>query len=128
MNKEVTALLDKLEPNFLRAVNLLRTLILQTSPLISEHVKWNSPAYFYNGDMMPFNPKEYKRDIVVLNLRKQTILMVFPTGARIPKENSLLEGDYTDGRRMITLKNEEDIMAKSTQIQKVILQWLEGVE
>lgn len=126
--KSITAYIQKLEPGFAVMIETIRQLILNSSKEIGEQIKWNSPSFFYMGDMKPFDPKEYKRDIVVINTRKNIALLVFPTGAKIKDTTGILEGDYTDGRRMITFKNIADVKAKSKDLQKVIKQWLALVD
>lgn len=124
----VTELIQKLEPDFATLVWQLRTVILKTDKEIGEQIKWNSPAFYYTGEMKAFDPKEYKRDLVVLNLRKGQILMVFPTGMSIIKNTEILEGNYTDGRRMITIKNTEELKKKEKAIQLIIKEWLSLIE
>ncbi len=70
--------------------------------------------------MKEFDPKEFKRDLLVMNLRKERIMCVLPTGMSIKKNIAILEGDYTDGRRLITFKDLDDIKAKETQLKEVI--------
>jgi len=107
----------------------LRQVILDTDGSISEHIKWNSPAFYYNGEIADFDAKEYKRDIVVFNLRKNDhILLIFPTGATIKDASGLLEGNYTDGRRMVTITGMDDFAAKKDNLQNVLRQWLALVE
>lgn len=107
----------------------LRQVILSTDPEIAEQVKWNSPAFYYTGEMDSFDPKEYKRDLIVLHLRKKDqIMLVFPTGAIIDDTTGLLEGNYTDGRRMLTLKGKDDLKAKKEALQQIIRQWLALIE
>lgn len=98
----VTKFIQELEPGLAELIEALRQLILATDKEIGEQIKWNSPAFFYQGEMKPFNPKEYKRDIVVINIRKGNALLVFPTGALIKDSTGFLEGTYTDGRRLST--------------------------
>ena len=124
----VSAHIEKLEPQFAEMVNTLRKLILTTDKQIAEQIKWNSPSFFYSGEMKPFDPKEYKRDIVVMNLRKGVILLVFPTGAKVNETIGILEGKYTDGRRMVTFNTMDDVKAKGKDLQKVIKEWLAMVE
>ncbi len=105
-----------------------RQAILQADPSIGEQVKWNSPAFFYTGEMSEFNAKEYKRDLVVFHLRKKDqVLLVFPNGAVIPDSTGILEGNYTDGRRMLTLKSMADLETKKQALQQVIKLWLEEI-
>ena len=68
--EQINELIAKHEPTFIYLIETVRSIILSTKPEIDEQVKWNSPSFYYNGDMKAFNPKEYKRDIVVMNLSK----------------------------------------------------------
>lgn len=107
----------------------LRKIILETDPLIAEQIKWNSPAFYYTGEMKPFDPKEYKRDLVVFNLhRKDRVLLVFPTGARVNDDAGILEGNYTDGRRTAIFKSLTDVKNKASALRKVIRLWLDTIE
>jgi len=78
--------------------------------------------------MKTFDPKEYKRDIVVVNFRKNKILLVFPTGAIINNKSGLLEGDYKDGRRLVNFTDLNDVKAKEKALKNVLRQWLNLVE
>jgi hypothetical protein len=124
----VSAHIQKLDPAFAKSIETLRQSILGAGKEIGEQIKWNSPSFFYTGDMKAFNAKEYKRDIVVMNLHKENILLVFPTGATIDDSSGLLEGDYTDGRRLIRFRDLADIKAKSKALQQIIRKWLSQVE
>ena len=124
----VTALIKQLNPAFAKLVEHVRKIILTTDNEIGEQVKWNSPSFFYTGDMKPFDLKEYKRDMVVMHLRKEVVLLIFPTGATIKNTTGFLEGDYKDGRRMVTIADMADAKKKTKDLQKVIKQWLKLVE
>jgi hypothetical protein len=127
-SKEVTEHILKLEPTIGLIVNELRQIILSTDTEIGERIKWNNPSFFYLGEMKPFNPKEYKRDIIVMNLFKGKIMLVFPSGAKINNSSKLLEGKYADGRRLITFKDLDDVKSKAKALQVIILDWLKLVE
>jgi hypothetical protein len=124
----VTAHIEKLDPGFANIVEAVRKFILQTDPEVGEQIKWNSPSFFYTGTMKPFDPKTYKRDIVVMNLRKNEILLVFPTGATINDNIGLLEGKFTDGRRTVKFTTMDDVKRKGKDLQEVIKKWLSLVE
>ncbi|MGB8193925.1 MAG: DUF1801 domain-containing protein, partial [Chitinophagaceae bacterium] len=94
-SEQVTQHIQKLDPAIAPVVEAIRQIILLADKEIAEQIKWNSPSFYYTGEMKPFDPKEYKRDIVVLNLHKGNILLVFPTGARIKDTTGFLEGNYT---------------------------------
>src|SRR3954466_750921 len=89
-------------------VEELRATILNADSSIGEEVKWNAPAFFYAGPMAPFDPKKYKRHLIVFNLfKKDCVRLVFPTGASIGDTSGLLEGDYADGRRLAVFSSME---------------------
>ena len=127
-SEKINALIKAHEPPVARTIEYIRQVILTTDAQIGEQIKWNSPSFYYTGEMKPFDPKEYKRDIIVMNLHKGRILLVFPTGARIRDTTGLLEGDYKDGRRLVTIVDINDAKAKTEALKKVIQQWLKGVE
>jgi len=128
-NKQlVTAYIQKLDPTLAEVVEALRQIILDTDREIGEQIKWNSPSFIFTGAMKPFNPKEYKSDIVVINIHKGYALLIFPTGARVKDKYGLLEGDFKDGRRLAKFYNMEDVIAKAKALKMVILEWLSQVE
>jgi len=88
----------------------LRTAILAADVSIGEEIKWNAPAFFYTGPMKPFNPKEYRRHLVVFNFyRKDSIRLVFWHGDRANDRSGFLEGEYPDGRRLAVLESLEQL-------------------
>lgn len=127
-SEQVTEFIQKLDPEFGKTVETIRQIILSTDKEIGEHLKWNAPSFFYTGEMKPFNPKEYKRYIIVMNFHKGRILLVFPSGAKINDTTGLLEGDYKDGRKLLYFKDMEDVKSKANALQKVIKTWLTLVE
>ncbi|MES2808443.1 MAG: DUF1801 domain-containing protein [Bacteroidota bacterium] len=116
--------IQKYDEPLRRIINKLRQIILSIDPLISEQIKWNSPSFFYTGNMQAFDAKEYKRDIVVLNLHRGSVLMVLPTGAKVTDTTGILEGNYTDGRRLIKIADMTDLTNKEASIRLVINKWL----
>jgi hypothetical protein len=123
----VSAYIQKLEEPTAGIVETLRQIILSTDPKIGEEIKWNAPSFYYTGEMKPFNPKEYKRYIIVMNLHNR-ILLVLPSGAKVNDTSGLLEGDYIDGRRLIKITSIEDVKNKEAALRKVIKDWLMLVE
>ena len=125
---EVERYISQLEPEIQPAIEYLRQVILSIDKEISEHIKWNSPSFYYSGEMKEFDPKEYKRDILVMNLRKNKIMCVLPTGMDIKVNTEILEGNYTDGRRIINFRNLGDIKEKETRLRETIKEWLSLLE
>lgn len=126
--EQVTAHIQKLDAAIIPAIEAIRQIILSADPAIGEQIKWNSPSFYYTGEMKPFDPKGYKRDIVVMNLHRGNILLVFPTGARVQDTTGLMEGNYTDGRKLVRLKDLEDVMNKKDALIKVLRDWLTLIE
>jgi len=126
--QQVTAHIEKLDPAVGEIVQNLREIILSTDKDIGEQIKWNNPSFYYTGEMKPFDPKEYKRDIVVFNLFKNRIMLVFPGGAKVNDKSGLLEGDYKDGRRTAVFKDLADVKLKKEALRSVLKTWLSLVD
>ena len=126
--EQVTEHIKKLEPSLGEAIEKLRQIILSSNEEIGERIKWNNPSFYYTGEMMDFDPKEYKRDMIVLNLHKGKIMLVFPSGAKVTDHSGLLEGNYPDGRKTTIFNNLDEILEKQKVLQKVIKDWLELVD
>lgn len=123
---KVDAYIAKLKHPLAPVVKSLRRIILSVDGEIGEEIKWNAPTFFYAGPMKPSNPKEYRRYIVVFNLfRKDSIRLVFPSGAKVKDSSGLLEGDYADGRRLAMFSSAEDVIGKEQALRGVISRWLE---
>lgn len=125
---QVNKHISKLDSEIAPIVQTIRQLILSTDTLIGERIKWNNPSFYYTGEMAPFDPKEYKREIAVFNLHKNRIMLVFPSGAKVNDTSGLLEGDYKDGRRLILFNDLEDVQAKATDLQNTIKKWLQLID
>jgi len=126
--EQVTEHIKKLEPQLAKTIEVIRQIILRTDQEIGERIKWNNPSFYYTGEMKPFDPKEYKREIIVMNLFKGRIMLVFPSGAKVNDTSGFLEGDYKDGRRTVVFKDLDDVMAKEKDLKTVIKKWLSLVE
>ena len=123
----VSAYIAQLDDTVGPVVEKLRQIILSTDPEIAEEIKWNAPSFYYTGEMKPFNPKEYKQYIIVMNLHKR-ILMVFPSGAKIDNANGLLSGDYADGRRLLQVTGMDEVLQKEQALRGAIKDWISKVE
>lgn len=122
---KVNAFMKNLQHPLGKVVEVLRQIILSVDKEIGEEIYWNAPTFFYTGSMKPFNPKEYKRFIAVLNFyKKDCIRMIFLTGAKLNDESGLLEGDYTDGRRLAHFYDLKDVKAKEKTLRSLVKKWL----
>jgi len=127
-SEQVTEHINKLEPGLGKIIQAIRKIILSTNKEIGERIKWNNPSFYYTGEMKPFDPKEYKREIIVFNLYKGRIMLLFPGGAKINDKSGLLQGEYKDGRRITIFKDMEDVRSKEKLLQTVIKEWLRLVD
>lgn len=108
-------------------VEQLRRIMGDVDPDIGEQVKWNSPAFLFNGEMAPFDPKEYRRDIAVVNLnKKDKVLLVFPSGNRIPVSPVLQDENLTDGRKLVGFTGIPDLIEKKAALENLLRYWLAG--
>lgn len=124
----ITTHIKQLDPQIAEVVELVRSIILEADPAIGERIKWNNPSFFYTGEMKPFDPKEYKREIAVFNLFKGRIMLVFPTGARVNDITGFLEGNYTDGRRTVVFRDQQDVLSKKEALTNVLKSWMSLIE
>jgi hypothetical protein len=127
--QDIDTYITTLEHPLKKLVEKLHEVILDSDKEIAAQVKWNSPSYYYTGAMKDFDPKEYKRDIVVLNLHKpEYVLMVFPTGSAIADTTGLLGGKFKDTRKTIQFTSVEELMSRKKDLQQVLKLWLSQVE
>jgi len=118
---KVDAYMKSLKHPLSDVLEALRQIILKTDPSIGEEIKWNAPTFFYAGEMKPFNPKEYKRYLVVSNVFKpDCIRLVFWHGDRAKDTSGFLEGDYADGRRLASFSSLQDVKSKKKVLQSVL--------
>ncbi|MNE75259.1 hypothetical protein D3C80_1713990 [compost metagenome] len=78
--------------------------------------------------MNPFDAKEYKRDLLVVNSHRGKILLVFPTGAKINDTAGLKGKNYPDGRKIITLETLSDLEKIEAELHAGITDWLSQIE
>lgn len=127
-SQKVTEQINALEAKSRETIAFLRALFLKTDPEIAEHIKWNSPSFYYSGSMKAFDPKEYKRDLAVLYLHRGKILIVFPTGNTMDSQIGLAGKDYPDGRKIVEIIDLEDAQNKAAGLTEGIKNWLSKIE
>jgi hypothetical protein len=126
--QQVTDHIAQLDPQLGKVITYLRKVILSTDKIIGERIKWNNPSFYYTGEMKAFDPKEYKRELIVMNLHKNRIMLVFPSGAKVNDKSGLLTGDYKDGRRLVVFADLADVKSKEKQLKKVIKDWISLID
>ena len=113
---EVTRFINELEHPLKDAIELVRTLILESNPGILEQVKWNAPSFRHKYDFVTFNVRPADK-----------IHLVFHHPFIASIKSPMLEGDYKD-RRMVYFKNKAEIEKGRVELQQVIKQWIKLVE
>ena len=107
----------------------LRRSILGMDKVIGEGIFWNAPVFYFTGEMKPFDPKTYKRYIVGFNFFKEdTLRLIFLRGASVNDKSGLLEGDYTDGRRLALFTSLEDVKRKEKDLKNIVTQLLKDMK
>jgi len=94
------------------AITEVRDIVAAHSPEIVEQVKWNAPTFSY-GD-------EYLLTIHVKALDK--VMLIFHNAVTPQVVSPILEGDYTDGRRMAFFIDLDDVRAHREQLDDVLAQ------
>lgn len=127
--EQVTDYFKRLEHPMTGVIQALRKIVFTADKEIAEQIKWNSLSFYYTGEMKAFDPKEYKRDIVVFNLhKKEYVLLVFPTGAIVDDTSGLLEGNFPDGRKTAKFSSLNDVKFREKDLKIVIKKWLAKVD
>jgi hypothetical protein len=109
---DVDAFMDALEHPFKAEVQVVREIIKNVHPAITEQVKWNAPSFSYKGYMVTFNL-----------WAKQHVHLVFHNGAILSNEHGVLEGTYPD-RRMMYFADREAVTAKKAVLESIIQEWI----
>ncbi len=124
---KVDEYISTLSPLELEFVSYARDFVPGIDPEIREQIKWNSLAFSYSGEMKEFDAKEYKRDLLVVNLHRGKFLLVFPTGTKIPDQ--ILKGkNYPDGRKILTMDSLDDFKKNEPNLEAGILNWISQIE
>lgn len=108
-NPEVDAwFADKQHP-MEEAMQRVREIILSDAR-VSESIKWKTPTFAYEGNIVSFNPA------------KKLVSLLFHRGAEIPGEHPMLEGDGKLARTM-RFADLEAVEAGADQLAAAIKAW-----
>lgn len=104
-------------------VMLLRTIITDRHPELSEHIKWNSPSYVLNGiDRITFSVRPNYPVTIVLHMGASR--PEDKNGAPIINDSSGLINWKSDTRGVVSFTDNNDIKTKRLQFTSIIDQWL----
>jgi hypothetical protein len=110
---EVDAWFAAREHPMTEAMQRARQLILDADPRVSESIKWQTPTFAYQGNIVSFNPA------------KKMVSLLFHRGAEIPGHFPRLAGD---GRlaRVMRFADVGDVDDGAAELQAVIRAWCDS--
>lgn len=110
MANEVDAWFAERQHPLTDAMQLARKLILDADARVTESIKWKTPTFSYQGNIVSFNPS------------KKFVSLMFHRGAEIEGDFSHLEGD---GRlvRVMRFADVNEVQATQDELQSVIRAW-----
>ena len=90
----------------------VRRIILDADPRVSETIKWSTPTFMYEGNIVSFNPA------------KHFVSLLFHRGAEIPGDHPRLEGEGSAARTM-RFADLDEVNAGADDLEAVIRAWIE---
>jgi len=122
MRHEVTEFLDNLAHPLRMEIEVLRQIILNSNPKLSENIKWNAPNYCYNNEdritMKIYPPKQ----IQVIFHRGTKALE--PPKERLISDDTKLLTWKTNDRAFATFRTMEEIAANESNFTDILNAWL----
>jgi hypothetical protein len=106
----VDAWFEKKQHPLEAAMQAVRKITLETSPGITESVKWSTPTFEYKGNIFSFNPS------------KNFISLLFHTGAKLPGTYAGLEGEG-DTARVMRFADLADVKKRQNELEAVLHAW-----
>lgn len=91
-------------------MRLARQIILDSDQRITETIKWSTPTFIFNGNILSFTPS------------KQGVGLMFHRGSEIPGNHPLMTGD---GKLVRTMRfaGTNDVRAAREDIQRAVVAW-----
>jgi hypothetical protein len=109
-NPEVDAWFAERDRPLIDAMQMARRLILEADPRVTESIKWKTPTFSFQGDIVSFNPA------------KKMVSLLFHRGAEIPGDFPRLTGE---GRlvRVMRFADTGEVEAAQDELQSAIRAW-----
>lgn len=124
LSDEVTRFLNDLNHPLRNEIDLLRKNILAANDRLRENIKWNGPNFCVDGE---------DRITMKIHPPKQ-IQLIFHRGAKtqeVPKSRLIADDSglliwRTNDRAIATFKDREDIIARKSDLDKIINAWIKA--
>ncbi len=116
MNEDpgVTSWFDELEHPLKDAMQAARRVILAADDRVTETMKWKSPTFMYEGNIVSIDPKA-----------KKHVSLLFHRGAEVPGSHPLLEGGGAVAR-YIRLADEAAVEDAADGLAAIIRAWCDA--
>ena len=115
--------MDDLDKSKRTEVQMLRRLITDTHPELTEHIKWNSPSYLYEGeDRITFNVRDKSPLMIILHMGATRT--EDRTAAPIVNDTSGIVEWKSDTRGVVSFAGLDDIENKRKLFTEVLGRWL----
>ncbi len=125
-SEEVAHFMAALEHPFKQEIEQLRKIVLDANTDLTETIKWNAPNFCFEGTdritMRIYPPKQ-----VQLIFHRGAKVQALPT-ERLITDNSGLLVWKTNDRAVATFANMEDIQSKTTELAKIVGDWLDATK
>ena len=113
MAKEVDTWMAKYNNPMKPVVERIREIILGADSRITEVIKWQTPTFFYKGNLVSFQPRA-----------KRFASLLFHTGALIEGDFPSLEGGEQTAR-YVRFADLEEVASKEGELRRIVVAWCE---
>jgi hypothetical protein len=110
INPEVDAWFVEKQPVQAKAMLRVREIILGADPRIEETIKWSTPTFTYQGNIVSFNPA------------KKLVSLLFHKGAEIPGNHPRLDGEG-DTARVMRFADLAEVEEGRADLEAVVRAW-----
>jgi len=90
----------------------VREILLGADDRVDECIKWKTPTFTYEGNLVSFNPRA-----------KKHVSLLFHTGAKIPGTHALFEGGG-ETARYVKVFDAEDAEQKKAGLEAIVQAWI----
>jgi len=107
-------------------ITLLREIIKHAEPNLGEHIKWNAPSFYKNGeDCITFNFPP-KKDAVLLIFHRGVAKKEVPTNKLINDTSGILQWKTND-RAVARFSSTSEVISQKEALLNLIKLWLQAV-
>jgi hypothetical protein len=113
-NPEVDGWFERYDNPMKAAVQRTREILLGADPRLGETIKWSAPTFTYQGNLATFQPRA-----------TQVVSLIFHSGASIPGEHPLLQGEGDTGRH-VRLHDLAAVERARPELEAIVRAWCDA--